>query len=590
MPWPWLAAAALAVALALALARTRSGPPAPVSLSQPRLSQVTISEGVESAPAFSRDGLRLAFVSEADGLRGIVVKRLDDGQERRVAGAGYDSLQPAFAPDGRTLAFVRARQAGARLEPGDVFGSHVDGDVWTVELETGRETRLLQNAFNPSYSPDGSQLAVDASWAGPRRLWVTDAHGRNPQQATSDASEAAAHLRPRWSPDGKRLVYQHLEHTRFDVHVVDLASQAATPLTSDPTLDIQPVFAPSGRFVYFSSHRGGGLNIWRLPLSPDGRPAGRLEQVTTGAGQDVEAAFADDGGRLAFAILRQNADLYRLPLEADATRAAGPPERIVSTTREDSRGAWSPDGRQVAFNSDRAGDMNIWLHALQGGAERALTKGPGGDFQPQWSPDGRTIVFFSSRGGSADIWSVDVASGSLTQLTRDAATDANPCFSPDGSQIAYQSDEGGRLEVWIMQSDGSAPRALTRSGVLGHFLRFTKRRRRRGVPGGGRRRQAAERARRGRRAGAVRRGRGRQPHLVHARLLAGRRRRSATRCCGRRRSRAASERGSSPSTTRATASTIPCCLPTRRFVLFDVFRPMGGDVWWLEGLAEGPAR
>ena len=470
-----------------------------------------------------------------------------------------------------------------------MFGSHVDGDVWTVELETGRETRLLQNAFNPSYSPDGSQLAVDASWAGPRRLWVTDAHGRNPHQATSDASEAAAHLRPRWSPDGKRLVYQHLEHTRFDVHVVDLATQTAVALTSDPTLDIQPVFAPSGRFVYFSSHRGGGLNIWRLPLFPDGRAAGRLEQVTTGAGQDVEAAFADDGGRLAFAILRQNADLYRLPLEGDATRAGGPPERIVSTTREDSRGAWSPDGRQVAFNTDRAGDMNIWLHALQGGAERALTKGPGGDFQPQWSPDGRTIVFFSSRGGSADIWSVDVASGSLTQLTRDAATDANPCFSPDGSQIAYQSDEGGRLEVWIMQSDGSAPRALTRSGVLGHFLRFTK--------GGD---------------AVVFQAAGGAGKLLSVPVAGGEPAPFAEVAGGSHISftpgfsRVVDVAGhqvlwATPLARGERARLFafddprdridyPVLSPDARFVLFDVFRPMGGDVWWLEGLAEGPAR
>ena len=233
--------------------------------------------------------------------------------------------------------------------------------------------------------------------------------------------------------------------------------------------------------------------------------------------------------------------------------------------------------------------MNIWLHALQGGAERALTKGPGGDFQPQWSPDGRTIVFFSSRGGSADIWSVDVASGSLTQLTRDAATDANPCFSPDGSQIAYQSDEGGRLEVWIMQSDGSAPRSLTRSGVLGHFLRFTS---------GG-------------------------DAVVFQAAAGGGQLLSVPVAGGEPSPFAEVAGGSHISFTPGFSRVVdvaghqvlwatplargerarlfafddprdridyPVLSPDARFVLFDVFRPMGGDVWWLEGLAEGPAR
>ena len=218
----------------------------------------------------------------------------------------------------------------------------------------------------------------------------------------------------------------------------------------------------------------GGLNIWRVPVGADGRPDGRLEQITTGAGQDVEAAFSADGTQLAFAILRQNADLWRLPLAPDGVKPSGPPERLVSSTREDSRGDWSPDGRTIAFNSDRAGDMNIWLRSLADGTERALTTGPGGDFQPRFSPDGRNVVFFSSRSGSADIWSADAATGALAQLTRGAATDANPCYSPDGARIAYQSDEGGRLEVWIMGARGDAPKPLTRAGVSGHFLRFTR--------------------------------------------------------------------------------------------------------------------
>jgi len=586
--WAWLVAAALVVALAVALLRPR-GETARDGLAAARLSQLTSSDGVESGPAFSPDGKSLAFVSEESGVRSIAVKRLADGQERSLPGSGFDNVQPAFSPDGKSLAFVRGQQPGRRLEPGDVFGSFIEGDVWTVELGSGRETLLLRNAFNPSFSPDGSRLAVDASLAGPRRLWVTDALGRNPKQVGSDPSEAAAHLRPRWSPDGRRLVFQRVERTRFDIQVVDLASQAVTPLTSDPTLDIHPVFAPSGLYVYFSSPRGGGLNIWRLPVTADGRPDGRLEQITTGAGQDVEAALSADGTRLAFAILRQNADLWRLPLAPDSSRPLGPPERLVSSTREDSRGAWSPDGRTIAFNSDRSGEMNIWLRSLQDGSERALTTGPGGDFQPRFSPDGSSVVFFSSRAGSADIWSADAATGALTQLTKSGAMDANPCYSPDGSKVAYQSDEGGRLEVWIMGAQGEAPKALTRSGVSGHFLRFTR-------DG----------------SAVVFMAAGSTGHLMAVPVDGGEPQPFADVTGGSHisftpdDSRIADVLGHQTVWLSPVAGgertklfafddprdriDYPVLSPDGHALLFDVFRPSGGDIWALEGLAAGRAR
>ena len=89
---------------------------------------------------------------------------------------------------------------------------------------------------------------------------------------------------------------------------------------------------------------------------------------------------------------------------------------MIATTRVESRGAWSPDGKSIAFNSDRLGDMNLWLHAADG-SDRQLTRGPGGDYQPNWAADGKTIAFFSSRAGQNDIWTVDVADGTLHRLT-----------------------------------------------------------------------------------------------------------------------------------------------------------------------------
>ncbi len=450
--------------------RAPSDSPAPFS--PPRLSQVTFADAIENFPAWSPDGERLAFCRETGKVRKIFVKEPDSGKELQLTRGEADNIQPDWSANGRSLVFARAREPGRKLEPVDVFGVYEGTDLWSVDIATGRESRLMENAANPCFSPDGKRMAFDAAWAGPRRIWIADEHGRNPQQATSDVSEAVVHVRPRWSPDAARLVFQNIERTKFDIRVVDLASKTLSWVTNDHIQDICPLWSHSG-FLYFSSYRSGGLNIWRIPVTASGEPSGPLRQLTTGAGQDAEASISRDGRRLAFTILRQNADIWRLPISRETGRPSGAPEKIIATTREDSRGAWSADGEWIAFNSDRSGDMNIWLHSVREGSARPLTRGPGGDFQPIFSPDGQRIAFFSSRDGSVDVWLVETSGGRPKRLTRGPAISVNPAFSPDGRQIAYMSDKGGRLEVWVMNGEGGESRRLTDVGVMGHFLQWT---------------------------------------------------------------------------------------------------------------------
>jgi len=445
----------------------------PIIAQLPKLSQVTFSETIEQYPAWSPTADEFAFSRELAGIRSIFIKNIASGEERQITTGPDDDIQPAWSPDGTTILFVRSRQTGIKLEPGDVFGLFIDGDVWSIDVETRKETRLIEKAFNPDHSPDGSRIAVDASWAGPRRIWAVDRLGHNPQQLTSDSSEGISHVRPRWSPDGKKLAFQNIERTKFDIKVVDLASGKTYWVTNDAVQDLNPAWSPSGRFIYFSSYRGGGINIWRSSMLQDGSVAGPPQQMTIGAGQDVEIAVSPDGRQLAFSILRQNADIWRLPVSPETGHSAGKPLEVITTTREDSRGAWSPDGKAIAFNSDRTGEMNIWLCSLGTRQSRQLTKGPGGDFQANWSPDGRRIAFFSSRAGTADIWSVDIDSLELVQLTSTDSVNVNPFYSPDRKLIAFNSDQTGRPEVWVMNADGSDSRQLSDSGVMGHFMRWT---------------------------------------------------------------------------------------------------------------------
>src|SRR5436190_4990108 len=157
----------------------------------PRLTQLTSARAVEQFPALSPDQRQLVFAREIGRVRKLILSEPEESSERQLTRGDFDDIHPAWAPDGRSILFVRAVDAGTRFEPADVFGRYVDthGDVWSLELESGKETRLIENAFNPSWSPDGTQIAFDASWSGPRRIWICDARGRNAQQLTSDAAD-----------------------------------------------------------------------------------------------------------------------------------------------------------------------------------------------------------------------------------------------------------------------------------------------------------------------------------------------------------------------------------------------------------------
>jgi eukaryotic-like serine/threonine-protein kinase len=438
-----------------------------------RLTQLSFDKQVEQYPAISPDGNRVIFSRDVGKVRNLFVTTVGEGSEEQLTSGDFDDVQPSWSPGGDAILFIRGKEAGSRIESSDVFGRYFGADIWRLDLDSMKSTLLINDAANPWWSPDGKRIAYDASRAGPHRIWIADARGRNPEQLSSDDTDAAHHVRPRWSPDGRHVVYQTFEGTKFDVRVVSLETRRTHAVTDDYTMDLHPVWSPDGEWIYFSSYRSGGINVWRIPVDRDGVPLGSMEQVTAGPGHDVDLDIARSG-RIVFAILKQNADIWRLPVDPKTGAATGPPEEVIATTRENSRGAWSPDGQTIAFSSDRGGEMNLWLMTLADGKTRQLTRGAGGDFQPNWSPDGKRLAFFSGRSGTLDIWTIDLdGAHEPHRLTRGQGININPFHSPDGTRIAFMSDRDGRLEVWVMKSDGSAERQLTTVGVIGHFLRWS---------------------------------------------------------------------------------------------------------------------
>lgn len=159
------------------------------------------------------------------------------------------------------------------------------------------------------------------------------------------------------------------------------------------------------------------------------------------------------------------------PAQALSTPVAG--EHVVAPV-EDSYPCFSPDGRQVVFQSNRTGNWDLFVLELETGAVHQITSDPSSDLTPTWSPDGKTIVFASDRGGDADIWMVAAdGTGTSRNLTRHPAVESHPNFTADGRQVLFNStrdDPSGREdEVYVMNADGSMPRRLTDNDLLDTF-------------------------------------------------------------------------------------------------------------------------
>ena len=149
--------------------------------------------------------------------------------------------------------------------------------------------------------------------------------------------------------------------------------------------------------------------------------------------------------------------------EAEEQAEENVPTRLTRHSASDWFPAWSPDGTQIAFDSDRDGNWEIYVMAADGSQPTRLTRNSAWDWFPAWSPDGTQIAFQSDRDGNHEIYVMAADGSQPTRLTRNSASDWSPAWSPDGTQIAFLSDRDGNDEIYVMAADGSQPTRLTRN-------------------------------------------------------------------------------------------------------------------------------
>ncbi|HLL84472.1 MAG TPA: hypothetical protein VK420_17540, partial [Longimicrobium sp.] len=149
--------------------------------------------------------------------------------------------------------------------------------------------------------------------------------------------------------------------------------------------------------------------------------------------------------------------------------------RLTAFHRDDWSPRWSPDGRRIAFLSNREGSDRIYVMNADGSGTERATGGPdlppdarpdsaGQEMDPAWSPDGRRIAYtFRTRGGKSSIRVTDPASGTGRDLSDGRGKDWMPAWSPDGRHIAFSSERGGDMDLYRMTADGGKVTRLTRA-------------------------------------------------------------------------------------------------------------------------------
>jgi Tol biopolymer transport system component len=420
-----VAAALLAAVLAVGWYVGRSGR-APAA--QPVFSQLTDDPQRELHPAISPDGKSVAYSSPAEGNWDIFLLRVGGRTTINLTkDSRVDDRQPTFSPDGQHIAFRSERDGG---------GIYVMG-------ATGENIRRVSDfGYYPAWSPDGKELViasvdfvyVEWRFSGASQLWRVDIASGQKKLITGTVADA---MQPNWSPDGRRIAFWSLAGGRRDVYTIPAEGGDATPVTSDRAVDWGPVWSGDGRYLYYCSDRGGSMNIWRVRIDPrTGKPRGEPEAFTAPARFAGPMSISTDGRRIAYTQQYQTMSIERVAFDPDREVISSLPQPVTQGSRMDWFPEYSSDGQWIAFSSLNPRE-DIYLVRPDGSGLRRLTDDDFRDRQPRWSPDGKRIAFYSNRSGKYQIWSIRPDGSNLEQVT--SWPDPLRClfWSPDGEQIGF---------------------------------------------------------------------------------------------------------------------------------------------------------
>jgi Tol biopolymer transport system component len=182
-------------------------------------------------------------------------------------------------------------------------------------------------------------------------------------------------------------------------------------------------------------------------------------------GSSDQITIAPNDARLAYVLQNLDANIWRLPLDINGDKNPHPPEKLFASIREEMDPAYSPDGKSIAFVSNRSGHWNLWMGNADGTGLREFEAQSLLPFHPAWSPDSREIAFDSSASGKGEIWVVDASGGRPRRLVAMPGGAQVPSWFRDGERILFYTNSEGTRQIWEVQATGGTPVQLTRGGT-----------------------------------------------------------------------------------------------------------------------------
>jgi Tol biopolymer transport system component/predicted Ser/Thr protein kinase len=443
----WIAAGIVAFAAAgVAAYLWAPGKNAPEVALQATL--LTSYPGLEGTPSFSPDGGQVVFTwnGEKQDNYDIYVKLLGSGAPLRLTSDPAMDYNPVWSPDGRWIAFIR------------------DRTIVMISPLGGPEREVAQNLFAPlaapsttrrfgiTWSPDGRWLVASTHDEArqPMALFLVSAESGEKRRLTSPPRTISGDFDGVISPDGRTLAFSRLvvigsaTMSDGDVFTMPLGADYAPAgppkrITFDQTLTHGIAWTADSKEIVFSSYKGGSSGLWRIPV------AGQQKAVKLPVGDHgVSPSISRQGNRLAFEqAIPSDTNVWRVSL----TEPSHTPTSLIASTRQEQSARYSPDGRKIAFSSERSGPSAIWLCDADGGNPTQQTS-IGNSGSPAWSPDGQRIAFDSLVNGQWQIFTMSARGGKPQQLTTAPASDSRPQWSHDNQWI-YASGGGGIRKISV---------------------------------------------------------------------------------------------------------------------------------------------
>lgn len=348
-----------------------------------------------------------------------------------------------FSPDGKWIAFSSDRNGNL--------------DVFILPSEGGAAKQLTVHSADDTvlgWRPDSRAVLFSSNrgedFAG--QLYLVSVDGGLPTKAGTDMGVQAA-----YSPDGKRLAYNPKSQSYWrkyyrgsnqsDVVVMDVASKKFTQLTDFDGHDSWPMWGSDGGIYFVSDREGNGLtNIWRV--SADG---GKADRITSFKSGDVRwPAVSNDGRTIVF---EHDFGIWKLDL--NSKKASPIPLNIAAETQENLNEVQSfnsqaddfdlaPSSRRLAFSIHG----EIFTAPVEEGDLKQLTDGPARDRSVSYSPDGKSIAFVSDRSGREEIYLVSSdGAGEARQITEIDTLKIGYRWSPDAKEVAFNTSDGRLRKV-----------------------------------------------------------------------------------------------------------------------------------------------